>query len=227
MKLFHGSDTVIETIDLNKCRPAKDFGQGFYVTKYLRQAEEMAIRVSRWGNGNPYVTELEFNEYAFRDSDFKTLRFNDYSEEWLDFIILNRNNIEGQQVHDYDIVEGPVADDDITTRIFDYLRGNVSKKDFIQELRFKKPMHQICFCSVQSLQMLTIINEDDDGKFIHIDDDIVRTLMIDFGWSETHATSTYYDSKTWCQLTNDTNGFTKKPWKDIYRMLLKELKLKK
>ena len=227
MRVFHGSDTVIESIDLNRCKPAKDFGQGFYVTKYLRQAEDMAIRVSKWGTRSPYVTELEFNEYAFRDADLKTLRFNDYSEEWLDFIILNRNNMEGLQVHDYDIVEGPVADDDITARIYDYLRGDVSKPDFINELRFKKPMHQICFCSVQSLQMLTIIKDENDGKIMHIDDDIVKTLMLDFSWSQTKATSVYYASKTVSCLIDETTGLYTKSWKEIYRMLLQELKLKK
>ncbi|WP_428863329.1 DUF3990 domain-containing protein [Clostridium sediminicola] len=32
MKLYHGSNTIITTIDLEKCRPYKDFGKGFYCT---------------------------------------------------------------------------------------------------------------------------------------------------------------------------------------------------
>jgi len=33
MKVYHGSYTAIDEIDLNRCEVGKDFGQGFYVTK--------------------------------------------------------------------------------------------------------------------------------------------------------------------------------------------------
>jgi len=46
MKVYHGSDTQIEQIDLNKCKLGKDFGQGFYVTKLQDQAVTMAERGS-------------------------------------------------------------------------------------------------------------------------------------------------------------------------------------
>ena len=42
MKLYHGSNMVIEQIDLSKCKPYKDFGQGFYLTEIKEQAEQMA-----------------------------------------------------------------------------------------------------------------------------------------------------------------------------------------
>jgi hypothetical protein len=50
MKVYHGSDTDIEIIDLAKCKPNKDFGRGFYVTNIRQQAEEMAVRVAEWGD---------------------------------------------------------------------------------------------------------------------------------------------------------------------------------
>ena len=46
MKLYHGSNTIIEQIDLSKCKPYKDFGQGFYLTAIREQAEQMARRTS-------------------------------------------------------------------------------------------------------------------------------------------------------------------------------------
>jgi len=46
MKVYHGSDVKIETIDLSKCRVGTDFGRGFYVTKFLKQAEDIAARVA-------------------------------------------------------------------------------------------------------------------------------------------------------------------------------------
>lgn len=35
MILYHGSNTAIDGIDLNRCRPYKDFGRGFYLTDTL------------------------------------------------------------------------------------------------------------------------------------------------------------------------------------------------
>ena len=46
MKLYHGSNIVIDQIDLSKCKPYKDFGQGFYLTEIKEQAEQMARRTS-------------------------------------------------------------------------------------------------------------------------------------------------------------------------------------
>ena len=45
--LYHGSNMEIDTIDLNRCRPDKDFGQGFYLTDIRKQAEFMALRRTR------------------------------------------------------------------------------------------------------------------------------------------------------------------------------------
>jgi len=33
MRVYHGSYTKIDVIDLEKCEIGKDFGRGFYVTK--------------------------------------------------------------------------------------------------------------------------------------------------------------------------------------------------
>lgn len=46
MILYHGSNIMIQNIDLNKCRPYKDFGKGFYCTTIRNQAELMAKRVA-------------------------------------------------------------------------------------------------------------------------------------------------------------------------------------
>ena len=45
MKVYHGSDVKIETVDIAKCRIGTDFGHGFYVTRFFKQAEDIAARV--------------------------------------------------------------------------------------------------------------------------------------------------------------------------------------
>ena len=126
--VYHGSYTTIDEIDLSFCRKGRDFGQGFYVTKIRSQAKDWAIRKGRQKKMEGIVTEFGFHEELIDIFQLKVLRFEGYTKDWLDFIVANRNNKTRQQMHDYDMVEGPVADDDVATRIRDYLRGNVSRR---------------------------------------------------------------------------------------------------
>ena len=64
MKLYHGSNIMIERIDLSKCRPYKDFGQGFYLTEIKEQAEHKARRKSDIYGGGTVVGGFEFDETA-------------------------------------------------------------------------------------------------------------------------------------------------------------------
>ncbi|GHU58901.1 hypothetical protein FACS189411_15030 [Bacteroidia bacterium] len=224
MKVYHGSDINIEVIDLAKCKPNKDFGKGFYVTNIRQQAEEMAVRVAEWGDKAPVVTEFEFDESAFDDEDISTLCFSTYDEAWLDFIIQNRNKSRYDAIHEYDIVEGPVADDAVSVRIDDYLDGLVSKVDFLEELRFKRKTHQICFCTVRSLQTIKRIDAKPDSTFYHIDDYIVAKLITEKGFHEAEATDLYFTSRTYRQLIDEATEYYLKSWEEIYLLLLKELK---
>lgn len=89
MRLYHGSNIVIKQIDLSKCRPYKDFGQGFYLTAIKEQAEQMARRTSAIYGGEPVVTAFEFDETALSTLSVKT--FEDPSEEWALFVLANRS----------------------------------------------------------------------------------------------------------------------------------------
>jgi hypothetical protein len=132
VRVYHGSDVKIETIDLSKCRIGTDFGHGFYATKIIKQAEDIAARVASWHDTTPIVTEFDFNEYAFEDPDFKVLRFDSYTDEWLDFIVKNRASINSKPMHNYDIVERPVANDEVAVRIYDYLSGELLKRNLLR-----------------------------------------------------------------------------------------------
>jgi hypothetical protein len=83
-----------------------------------KQAEAWATRKGKINRTKGVVTEFEFSENICRAMKLKVLHFVDYTEEWLDFVVLNRkNDDEQQQAHDYDIVEGPVENDRIATQI--------------------------------------------------------------------------------------------------------------
>jgi hypothetical protein len=105
MQVFHGSYTEIFDIDLAKSQSNKDFGKGFYVTKFRNHAEVWAANIARRYHKTPFVTEFIFYERAFEEDRYKILRFSRYDEAWLDFVVLNRNPETTMQKHDYDIVE--------------------------------------------------------------------------------------------------------------------------
>lgn len=223
MKLYHGSYTEISIIDLAQSKPFKDFGRAFYLTKFYEQAQIWAERLGKQHKASGIITEFEFNEYAYEDADLKVLVFDDYNEEWLDFIVHNRSKIN--QTHEYDIVEGPVADDAVTIEIENYLEGKTSKEDFLNELKFHKPTHQIAFCTLESLQMLEKTHKP---KFVNdINDNITQSLVVDFDFSEEQAIDLYFQSKTYEELNNENTKLHEKPWTETYKLLLDELNLKR
>ena len=113
MILYHGSNMAIDGIDLNRCRPYKDFGRGFYLTDIREQAQRMAARTARMFSGNPTLTMFEFDLEEAQSSELKVKVFKEPDWEWARFVMSNRDINTTQPCHDYDIVIGPVADDTI------------------------------------------------------------------------------------------------------------------
>ena len=224
MKVYHGSYTEVSVIDLSKCELGRDFGRGFYVTKLREQAEFWAKRKGRVNNSDSVVSEYTFYENAYEHYNLNVLRFEGYNEKWLDFVVANRS--PDATAHNYDIVEGPVANDDIAQRIFVYLNGKISKKDFLEELKFKyQPSHQIAFCTMLSLQMLKWVNKSTDLSSLDIDDIIIQTLIKKNNLSEKDAIDIYFSSNTYKQLTDETTNLADKPWEEIFELLKQELKI--
>jgi len=226
MRVFHGSYTAIDEIDLTKGRNNLDFGKGFYVTNIRSQAEFWAARMSSFHKTDGVVSEFEFYENAFEHYDLKVLRFSGYDEQWLDFIILNRDPKSSIPTHDYDIVEGPVANDDVNNRIDDYLEGIVSKTIFLKELKIHKPTHQICLCTVRSLQMIEPIDKKYYVNVKHISRPIIEMLITEQKFTKYDAAERLYNSKTFSKLSDKTSELYKKQWAEIYDMLKIELGLR-
>ena len=225
MIVYHGSYAEIAQIDLSKCEPHRDFGQGFYVTIFRQHAENWAKRKSRFKH-NGFVSEYEFYYSELVTRKCKIKQFETYNEEWLDFVVLNRNDKNPIPAHDYDIVEVPVADDKVQNRIVDYLNGEITKINFLEELKWHEETHQICFCTIASLQFL---KQMDNGKivskFLHIGEPIVEKLVAEFNLDEKTATDKFFSSDTFFKLADTSNKLYEKNWTEIYNLLLSELKL--
>jgi len=116
MKLYHGSNIHIWKIDFSRCRPYKDFGQGFYLTEIEEQAIKMAERTATIYGGEGIVSVFEFDkEGAYADEKLSIKEFATPNEEWALFVMGNRDRAIKQPMHNFDIVIVPVADDEMAT----------------------------------------------------------------------------------------------------------------
>ena len=154
MILYHGSNIEIDKIDLNKCRPFKDFGRGFYTTPLQEQAWTMAKRTVRiYREGTPCITEFFLDDTVLGDTRFNIKRFEKPSPEWARFVVNNRNYKNNTDCK-YDIVTGPVANDDITALIDVYLAGIMSDEALVKELTFRELSEQLSFHTDKAIACL-------------------------------------------------------------------------
>lgn len=142
--IYHGSNVAVEQPQIRVFGHYKDFGYGFYCTKLEQQAKKWAMTKSP-----RHVVSL----YGYNENfdGLQKKSFSEMSDEWLDFVASCRRGIE----HQYDIVEGPMADDQIWDYVEDFVAGNISREAFWALARFKHPTHQIVFCTPEALQSIT------------------------------------------------------------------------
>lgn len=145
MILYHGSKEVVEYPEIRTAMYHKDFYYGFYCTRLPEQAKRWATRYGEKGYLNSY-------EYT-PNTKLKYLVFSKMTEEWLDFIVSCRNG----KSHDYDIVEGPMADDTIYNYIQNYIDGKISRAAFWELAKFNHPTHQISFHTASALATLKFV----------------------------------------------------------------------
>lgn len=82
MYLYHGTPADFDVPTLNKCKPHRDFGCGFYLAINYFDALPMAVKNSRVG----YV-----QTYLLTDLDgLSVLEFDERSEDWLRFVVSSR-----------------------------------------------------------------------------------------------------------------------------------------
>ena len=142
MEIYHGSNVVVKTPEIRITKYNKDFYYGFYCTLIEKQATRWA---TRFGNGIVNVYDYE------PDESLNILKFDEMTEEWLDFVVACRSG----NPHEHDIVEGPMADDEIYNYIQEFLDGKITREAFWALVKFKYPTHQISFNTKKALKTLT------------------------------------------------------------------------
>ena len=152
MKVYHGSDTVVQKPRILHSKRRMDFGSGFYTTQSRTQAAKWARSVRRRRDSpEAFVTEFDYEEKP----EMNVLIFDGPFAEWFDFIIRNR---KGTFTHDYDIIIGPVADDSVYDTLFLFESGYITREEAIRKLNSAKLDGQILFHTDKSLECITYID---------------------------------------------------------------------
>ncbi len=160
MILCHGSSLVVEQPDVLHSRGNVDFGKGFYTTPSLEQAKKWCKKFESSGTA-AFLSIYDFDETAFEVC--KVLKFETYSEEWLDFVVAHRR---GNVNDSYEIVMGGVANDKVFNTIELFFDGLIDKIEAIKRLRYEKPNYQIAFKSQRAIEQFLKLKKSEryDGK---------------------------------------------------------------
>jgi hypothetical protein len=169
--LYHGTIYKFDTIDLNRGKPYKDFGKGFYLSRTESQAERMAIRNQRFENdlliesGSKPTAKAWVCTYKFDADNVSHLNVKEFTEpgeEWVRFVVKNRSSRRPQ--HNYDIVIGPTANDDtnvVVQAFMNRLYGDPNSEQaiqaFLQNILPDRLPYQLFFGTQKAVSLLRFI----------------------------------------------------------------------
>lgn len=151
IKLYHGSNITVEKPQLIKGQRALDFGAGFYLTSSQEQATKWSRTVTRRnGRGTPTVSIYELNKNTL--VGLNVLKFETADGDWLDYVVKNRRG--NGSTDDYDLVIGPVANDNTLPVIDDYMAGIYTKEEAVKRLLPQNLTDQYTLKSARALSLL-------------------------------------------------------------------------
>lgn len=155
MKLYHGSIVSVKNPNIRQGRSNTDYGKGFYTTVDFDQAARWArIRRDRAGGGNAVVSVYEVDDDLLQKKDLRIMEYNGATKEWLDFVVANRRYAP---LHDYDIVLGPVANDNLYATISLYENGELSAEAAVVQLKTHVLFNQVSFHTDKSILQLHFV----------------------------------------------------------------------
>jgi len=158
---------VVPKIDLSRCRPYRDFGTGFYLTIYPEQARRMATRVARLYGGKEAVSVFEFDEAML--AVLSVREFEKPCIDWAKFVMNNRdrgfNDIESSLCNldaKYDIVIGPVANDDMALLFRQYAAQLITLDILAKGMEYRNLTNQYSFHTEKAVSTLMYTGEFDE-----------------------------------------------------------------
>lgn len=154
MILYHGSTVVVRKPSLRPGRPNADFGKGFYTTSVQEQALRWAhIKQEREESERAVVSVYEFDDLLLDKEDWNIRRFTGADEAWLYFVTDCRKS----RKHEYDLVQGPVANDKVFTTVNLFESGVLSAEAAILQLKAYKTYDQLSFHTERVISALRFV----------------------------------------------------------------------
>lgn len=151
MLLYHGSNVAVREPRLLKVQRALDFGNGFYTTSDFHQAEKWAKRTAlRLRQTEAFVSVYEIDDEAMRTLDILT--FEKPNIEWLQFVVANRKGIA--EPNKWDLICGPVANDQTAPVIDLFLDGMYDEEEAIKRLLPQKLRDQFTFKTEKAISLI-------------------------------------------------------------------------
>ena len=158
MIVYHGSNVEVRTPRIIRPNRTLDFGNGFYTTTNHGQAVDFARRVTVNRNiGIATVNVFEVNEKLAFDL-CNGLRFQGVVDAWLDFVADNRMGVYSGP--EYDLVSGPVANDDVYETLQLYVNGAISREYTMERLKVKELFNQLVFKTDRALAFLRFVRAE-------------------------------------------------------------------
>jgi hypothetical protein len=154
MRLFHGSNVEVRNPNLRFGRNTTDFGKGFYTTTQKEQAEKWTeIKLDRAKVGKKIVSVYEVDDALIANPELRIREFHGVDADWLNFVV----NCRKGQVHDFDLVFGPVANDKVFTTVNLYESGVLSVEAAILQLKAYKTYDQLSFHTERVINALRFV----------------------------------------------------------------------
>jgi len=226
MTIYYGTNIEIGAIDLSFCPLNCDFGQDFYTTSIethaIRRAQEI-VRKSKQGKIMVFEYSFDFDEIIKINPNLKIKRFEKVCAEWAQFVMLNRLRKEDETQHEYDIVEGPVANDKMFRQFQLYAKNRIKMNEFVRKITFREITHQIAFCTEEALDALLAYNEPPRYKIENLIAELSVKLMQDNNISKIDAMTIVYNSLIFAKINDEKNNLYLKPWQEIYEILKLEI----
>jgi hypothetical protein len=151
MILYHGSNQSFNNVDLSKSKDRRDFGKGFYTTTIREQALQWGYNMfNRFGGEGIFLYELDFSP----SGSLKSKQFPEISDEWFDFILSNR--VSSGLQHNFDFVQGPVANDKTVLTITGFIDGIFTREEAMRRLRYSKSNDQVSLHTERAVSFLKL-----------------------------------------------------------------------
>ncbi len=158
MIVYHGSSVEVRSPKIIQTEIGRDFGRAFYTTDIQAQAERWAVRKAKIEgrrhkkNCLPIVSVFEWDASAYALS---VKQFEEPGMDWLELVLQCRSDSTFR--HNYDIVVGKIANDNVGETISYVVQGIMRKEDAVERLRFEHINNQIAFCTEKALKTLTFV----------------------------------------------------------------------